>query len=95
MPQYAARRTQPSRKLEPYVEWLRQVVAIDAQRPKAQRRTAKALHAELKRQGRGYDGAYSRVTDLLRAWRQASGTALCTRSCLDVRVGRSLPVRLG
>lgn len=73
VPRYAARRTQPSRKLAPYVEWLRQAVAIDAQRPKAQRRTARALHAELKRQG--YDGAYSRVTDLLRAWRQADGTS--------------------
>jgi len=30
VPQYAARRTQPSRKLAPYVEWLKQAVAIDA-----------------------------------------------------------------
>ena len=72
-PQYAARRTQPSIKLEPYVAWLRQAVAIDARRPKAQRRTAKALHAALQRQG--YEGAYSRITDVLRGWRQEHGTA--------------------
>ena len=72
-PQYAARRTQPSIKLEPYVEWLRQAVAIDARRPTAQRRTAKALHAALQRQG--YEGAYSRITDVLRGWRQEHGTA--------------------
>lgn len=54
------------------MEWLRQPVAIDdAKRPKAQRRTARALHGELKRHG--YDGAYSRHTGLLRAWRQADG----------------------
>ncbi|SCC93424.1 hypothetical protein THIX_30652 [Thiomonas sp. X19] len=73
VPQYAARRTQPSIKLEPYVEWLQQAVAINARRPKARRRTAKALHAELQRQG--YDGAYSRITDVLRGWRQEDGTA--------------------
>lgn len=70
-PRYAARRAPFLIKLAPHVEWLKKAVAIDARRPKAQRRTAKALHAELRRQG--YAGAYSRVTDLLRAWRQAEG----------------------
>jgi hypothetical protein len=51
VPQYVARLRQPSRKLAPYVAWLKQAVAIDARRPKAKRRTAKAMRAALQRQG--------------------------------------------
>ncbi len=51
VPQYVARLRQPSRKLAPYVAWLKQAVAINARRPKAKRRTAKAMRAALQRQG--------------------------------------------
>ena len=43
----------------------------DARRPKRERRTAKALYAEIR--GAGYDGGYTRVTDFIRAWRQGEG----------------------
>jgi len=43
----------------------------DARRAKHERRTARALHAELKTQG--YRGGYSRLTDFIRAWRQGEG----------------------
>ena len=36
----------------------------DAHRPKKQRRTAKALHAEIGEAG--YSGGYSRLTDFIR-----------------------------
>jgi hypothetical protein len=36
-----------------------------------ERRTARALHAQVKAQG--YAGSYSRVTDFVRAWRQGEG----------------------
>jgi hypothetical protein len=38
-------------KLSPFVEWLVAAVKADAQRPKRQRRTVKALHAELRAAG--------------------------------------------
>ena len=42
--------------------------------PKHERRTAKALYAEIK--AAGYDGGYTRVTDFIRAWRQGEGQAV-------------------
>ena len=47
---------------------LRQALKADAHRPKRERRTAKALYAEIK--AAGYQGGYTRVTDFMRAWRQ-------------------------
>ncbi|WP_460481251.1 IS21 family transposase [Comamonas humi] len=41
--------------------------------PKHERRTARALHAEIK--AAGYVGGYSAVTDFVRAWRQGEGQA--------------------
>ena len=43
----------------------------DARRPKHERRTAKALYAEIKTTG--YDGGYTGVTDFIRVWRQGEG----------------------
>ena len=51
-----------------------QVVAAlkaDARRPLAERRTARALLGEIR--AAGYQGGYSRLTDFIRAWRQAQG----------------------
>jgi len=58
-------------KLTVFHEALQQALKADARRPKHERRTAKALYAEIR--AAGYDGGYTRVTDYVRAWRQAEG----------------------
>jgi hypothetical protein len=70
------RRSAMPTKLTPFHEALRQALKIDARRPKRERRTARALHEELK--VAGYDGGYSRLTDFIRAWRDGEGQALKT-----------------
>ena len=62
-------------KLTPFHEQLRQALSTDAHRPKRDRRSARAHHAEL--QAAGYGGGYTRVTDFIRAWRQGEGQASC------------------
>jgi transposase len=58
---------QPS-KLTAFHDVLRQALKADARRARHERRTARALYAEIK--GAAYDGGYSHVTDLIRAWRE-------------------------
>jgi transposase-like protein len=60
------RRGMPT-KLAPFVEALDKALKADGHRPRHERRTARALHAEL--QALGYEGGYTRLTDYLRAWR--------------------------
>lgn len=60
-------------KLTPYHETIKQALKADAHRPKRERRTARALHEEIK--AAGYEGGYSRLTDFIRAWRQGEGQA--------------------
>ena len=64
---------QPS-KLTAFHDTLRQALKADARRPRHERRTARALYAEIK--VAGYDGGYSRVTDFIRAWREREGQAV-------------------
>ena len=60
--------------LKPFEPWLLQALKADAHRPKRDRRTAKHLFEELKRQG--FTGHYSRVTEFVRHWReQGAGIA--------------------
>jgi transposase len=66
------RDTRPG-KLTAFHEALQQALNADGHRPKRDRRTAHALYAEIK--AAGYVGGYSRVTDFVRAWRQAAGQA--------------------
>jgi transposase len=63
-------------KLTAFHEALQQALKADAHRPKRDRRTARALHAELK--AAGYAGGYTRLTDFVRAWRQGAGQAVST-----------------
>jgi transposase len=65
------RRGERPNKLSVFHEALEQALKADARRPKRERRTAKALYAEIKMAG--YDGGYTRVTDFIRAWRQGEG----------------------
>jgi len=69
------RGTQP-RKLSPFQARLEQALKTDSHRPKHERRSARALYAELK--SIGYDGGYSRVTDFIRDWRLGEGHGVGT-----------------
>jgi transposase len=60
-------------KLTAFHAALQLALKVDGHRPKRDRRTAQALYAEIK--AAGYVGGYSRVTDFVRAWRQAAGQA--------------------
>ena len=64
------------RRLVPMRGTLRDALAVDGRRPRRERRTARALYAELK--AAGYAGGYTRVTDFIRAWRQGAGQAVAT-----------------
>lgn len=68
------RREPRPNKLNPFEAALKQALTADARRPKHERRTARALHAEIK--AAGYTGGYSGVTDFVRAWRQGEGQAV-------------------
>ncbi len=61
-------------KLSPFHATLEQALKADALRPKSQRRTAKALLAQI--QAEGYDGGYSQLTAFIRAWRGQQGKSL-------------------
>jgi transposase len=58
-------------KLGGFTHELEQSLKADALRPKKDRRTARALFAQIK--ASGYLGGYSRVTDFIRAWRANAG----------------------
>ena len=60
-------------KLSPFHATLEQALKADSLRPKQQRRSAKALLAQIKADG--YDGGYSQLTALIRAWRGGQGKA--------------------
>jgi len=64
------RQVQPN-KLTPFVEAIKLALKADARRPRHERRTAKALYAQIRADG--YDGGYTRVTDFIRLWRQGEG----------------------
>ena len=71
-------------KLSAYEEVLIRALSSDAQRSKRERRTAKALLAEL--QAEGYTGGYTLVSDFVRAWRQRGGPAV-TRAFVPLTFG--------
>ena len=68
------RRSERPGKLSAFHEALQLALKADAHRPRYERRTARALHAQIR--GDGYDGSYSRVTDFVRAWRQGEGQSV-------------------
>jgi len=69
MPKYV--RAKGFSKLGDFTGELEQSLKADALRPKKDRRTARALFAQLK--ASGYAGGYTRVTDYIRAWRANAG----------------------
>ena len=60
-------------KLTAYHATLEQALKADSHRAKQNRRTAKALFAQI--QVDGYTGGYSQLTDFIRAWRGKEGKA--------------------
>jgi transposase len=60
-------------KLSAFHATLEQALKADSLRPKQQRRSAKALLAQIKAEG--YDGGYSQLTAFVRAWRGDQGKA--------------------
>ena len=70
------RRGQRPTKLAAHHEALKLALKADAHRPKRERRTAKALYAEIR--CAGYEGGYTRVTDFIRAWRAGEGQTVTT-----------------
>ena len=72
------RRSDTPGKLTPFHDAIKQALKVDAHRPRHERRTARALHAQIKAEG--YAGGYSRVTDFVRAWRQGEGQSVSTKA---------------
>jgi transposase len=70
------RRSPQPTKLTPFHAQLVQALKADARRPKRERRTARALHEQMK--SAGYTGGYSRLTDFIRTWREGEGQAVNT-----------------
>ena len=70
------RRVRMPKKLAPFVETLVLALKADAHRPRQERRTARALMAEL--QALGYRGGYTRLTDYIRTWREEQGKVTAT-----------------
>ena len=58
-------------KLSGFIAELERSLEADALRPKQNRRTARALFAQIK--AIGYVGGYTRVTDFIRVWRASAG----------------------
>jgi transposase len=70
-------------ELSAFKEWLVKALEADALRARRDRRTAKALHAELKTQG--YSGGYTILTDFVRAWRQRVAANVSTRAFVPLQ----------
>jgi transposase len=77
------RRPEVPTKLTPFVEALTLALQADAHRPKHERRTALALHAEL--QTLGYPGGYTRLTQFIRQWRQKLGKVSSTTAFVPLK----------
>jgi transposase len=75
------RRARPG-KLSAFHEALVLALKADAHRPRHERRTARALHAQIRAEG--YDGSYSRVTDFVRAWRQGEGQSVSAKALVPL-----------
>lgn len=75
-PRYRQRGT--PRKLTPFVEVLKLALKADAHRPRHERRTARALHSQIKAEG--YAGSYRSLTDFVRAWRHGEGQSISAKA---------------
>ena len=79
----AYRREDRPKKLDGFVQWLRQALETDARRPRKERRTARRLFAQL--QAEGFAGSYCRVTEAIRAWRAEAGAVTARSAYVPLR----------
>ena len=79
----AYRRESTPGKLGPYQATLIQALEADARRPRRDRRSAKALLAELR--GLGYTGGYTVLTDFIRGWRLGVGANALSRAFVPLK----------
>lgn len=77
------RRSSRPCKLTAFEAELIQALEADAHRPKRDRRTARALTAQIRQHG--YAGGYTRVSDFIREWRENSGRALASRAFVPLK----------
>lgn len=77
------RRSSRPGKLTAFEAQLIQALEADAHRPKRERRTARALTAQIRQHG--YAGGYTRVADFIREWRENSGKALASRAFVPLK----------
>ncbi len=79
----AYRRSSTLGKLGPYQATLIQALEADARRPRRDRRSAKALLAELR--ALGYTGGYTVLTDFIRDWRIGGGANAPSRAFVPLK----------
>lgn len=84
VPKY--RRREVAGKLKALAGQLEVALLVDAKRPNKERRTARALFAQIK--AAGYAGAYTVVSNFTRAWRQGVGSRV-------VGGGAFVPLKFG
>ncbi len=77
------RRSSRACKLTAFEAELIQALEADAHRPKRDRRTGRALTAQIRQ--RGYAGGYTRVSDFIREWRENCGRALASRAFVPLK----------
>ena len=65
-------------KLTSFHDQIVTALKADARRPKRERRTARALLAEIR--AAGYTGGYTRLTDFIRQWRAGEGQKLAAKA---------------
>ena len=80
-------RVRRSGKLGAFTQALEQSLKADALRPKKDRRTARALHAQIK--ASGYSGSYTLVTDYIRGWRANTGKGTQANVPLKFELGEA------
>jgi len=68
-PKYPRRRLGTARKIGQWSQYLEGAMLADSHRPARERRSAKTLYEQIR--ALGYPGSYSRVTDWIRAWKDA------------------------
>ncbi len=78
-------RSKATTKLTAFVGTLTKALETDAHRPKRERRTARALHAQFKAEG--YTGGYTRLTDFIGDWRHAEGKTFNTNAFVPLKFG--------
>jgi transposase len=68
-PGYRLTKPREKRKIGPYISFIEETLAADQKAPRKQRHTARRLYDRLVKE-HGYDGGYTTVKEIVRAYRQ-------------------------